>query len=81
MTHCKMSSRGDREKAQGTEELHSLAKHKRERDNTLEALVLLRQLKLIRYLWRGIMLALDTEFKSLKKPLPKVFNNSLLKAR
>ena len=44
-------------------------KHTRQRDYTIEALVLLNQLKLIMNLWRAFMSALDTEFKASKKPL------------
>ena len=42
-------------------------------------LATLNQLKLIMNLWRALKSALDTEFKTSKKPLPRVFNLILLK--
>ena len=45
-----------------------------ERDYTDEAISLFNHLKPLMNLWRALMSALDTEFKSSKKPLPRVLN-------
>ena len=64
------------------EDFHRPNKTKREeRDYTDEALALLKHLKPLMKLCGVLMLALDIEFKSLKKPLPRVLNLNLLRAR
>ena len=55
-------------------------KHTRERDYTIEALVLLNQLKLIMNPMGSIDVGFRTEFKSSKKLLPRACNHNLLRA-
>ena len=45
-----------------------------ERDYTDEALALLKHIKPLMNLWTALMTTLDTEFKPIKKPLPRLIN-------
>ena len=64
------------------EELHRSNKTIREEsDYTDEALAFLNRHKLLINLWKALISALDTEFKPSKKPLPRVLNLNLLRAR
>ena len=63
------------------EELHSPNQTKKgERNYADEAPAFPNLLKLLINLWRALMSALDTEFKSSKKSLLKVLNLNLLRA-
>ena len=74
----KVSRKGEWE----AEELHRPKTNQKgaECDYTDEALALLNHLKPIMNLWRALMSALDTKFKPLKKPFPRVLNLNFLRA-
>ena len=49
-------------------------KHTRQRDCRLDVLALPNKLKLVTNLWRELMLALDKEYKPLKKPMLLIYS-------